>query len=190
MTRGSLFASILFYTAAVVVFAQTSEGDWVPYTASYTETVVNPGQAPKTYQSIVSRSSDGSELDIVVGDGRTMGKLWDASGDHYALDFINKHAVYQNNTQPKTHAPIPAPAPLRSEVISGISCSVYPIGIQNGTGTLCVDTARDILVREEIQMAESGGLMSLVRELRTIDFSKPGPSEKVGVPPGFQTLKP
>jgi len=189
--KSTFLASTMFlYAAASPGLAQSSNADWVPYTASYTETVVNPGQPSKTYTSTISRSSDGSELNIVVGDGRTSGKLWEASGDHYALDFTNKHAVYQSNTESRRHAPIPSSPPLRSEIIAGISCSVYPIKVQNGTGTLCIDTARDILVREEIQMTQSGGQVALVRELSTIDFSKPGPNEKVGVPAGFQVLKP
>jgi hypothetical protein len=191
--------SILFTIAAPVFLAAavtspamidaSDANDWVPYTANYTETYTNPGQPQRTALTTESRSTDGSLLTTTQEDGRKSGKLWKGSGDLYALDFINRHAVYQRNYVRK-HLQIPPVAPLRSDVVAGVSCTVYPVKVHDGTGSVCIDTTRDIMVREEIHMTQPQGKMDLVKEIASIDFSKPGPNETVGVPAGFEVLKP
>jgi hypothetical protein len=187
----TMAAPVIFAAAAMVpAMAHTSNtNDWVPYTATYNETYTNPGQPQRIALTTESRSSDGSLLTMTQDNGRKSGKLWKSSGDLYSLDFINNHAVYQRNYIRK-HLQIPSVAPLRSDVVAGVSCTVYPVGVHNGTGSLCIDTTRDIMVREEIHTTQPQGKMDLVKEITSVDFSKPGPNETIGVPAGFVVLNP
>lgn len=185
-------AAIVAVTFAQPANCQTPDSsDWIAYTAVYKETVSNPGQPQRSIIETVSRATDGSVLTLDQENGQMVGgKLWNSCGNIYGLDFNSHHAIFQRNS-PRTHLQIPKAAPIGSDVIAGVPCSVYPLGVNGGgSGSLCVDTNRDIVVKEEIHLTQSNGKTDFVKEMTSFDSSKPQAGEKNRFPAGFEVLNP
>jgi len=184
-----LIAVALIIEPRHVALKAAETQDWVPYTAIYSESVTNPGQPTRTLVWTEQRASDGSQLSIEQeGERNIGGKLWRSSGQLYSLDFNDKTAIYKRNA-PRMHL-TPHSDATGSMTIANVGCTLYPVKVENGTGSVCIDLSRDILVREEIQTEYPQGRMDYVRELVSIDYSKPSENQPIGFPAGFKVLAP
>jgi hypothetical protein len=175
--------------------AQAGNGQrWVPYSAHYTETVSSPDSSasPANRQTFTEefRSNDGSTIKVVKVDGKSIsGRLWLASGQQFSLDYPAKRAVFEGQS-PRRHPYVPPDAPLGTMTLAGLTCTVYPIHMASGHGTVCVDMEDDILGRIEVHMDSDGVRQDYVTELTWIDLISPVDSSWLKVPPGFTTLVP
>ena len=105
--------------ASAIAQQQVSNARWVPYSANYTETVSIRGSSgsPTQNQTLSEeiRSDDGTLLTVVTVGGKKMsGKLWQASGQMFSIDYLSKRAVLTGKL-PRRHPFTPPDASLRYE---------------------------------------------------------------------------
>lgn len=197
MKSRSFWMVTLLALSGFLLAAQAQETigtKWAQYSAHYTETVSTPSSSgnPTHKQTLTDeiRSQDGAVLTVVKIDGKaTSGKLWLASGQMFSLDYLTKRAVSQGQS-PRQHPSVPPDAPLGTQTIAGIQCVVYPLHMNNGNGTVCVDQQDDILGRIEVHTDSGGVRQDYVKELTWIDLNSPVDSSKLRVPDGFTQLTP
>jgi hypothetical protein len=188
--RDSLMTKMLFGLLAVAAFAQQPGGEWVKYSATYTETsvVTHPSGQKETTQTTGEeiRSSDGSVLTTVTVNGeRVSAKLWQACGQIIHLDYVKKNAAFGAQA-PRRHPYQPPDAPLGIITIAGVSFTGYPIHMSRGSGTLWIDMNDDIMGKlEHHAPTGDGGRHDVVRQLTSIDLNATIDSSIMNVPSGF-----
>jgi hypothetical protein len=190
----SVLALLLSWSAVLTAQQPASRSRWVPYIAQYTESVSVRSSSGNTTQnqtfSEETRSSDGAVLTVVkVGGQPSSGKLWEASGQRFSLDYLSRTVVSTGNS-PRQHPFIPPDAPLGSKTIAGIQCTLYPIYTKAGTGTICVDINNDIMVSAETHTDIAGMHQDYVKQLTTIDLTTPIDNSRLQVPAGFTKVVP
>jgi hypothetical protein len=184
---------LLAFTGALKA-QQNPSTRWVPYSAHYTETVSiqKSASTPSTTETLTEewRSDTGSMLTVVkVGGTRTSGKLWQASGQRFALDYLSKKAISTGNS-PRRHPFVPPDAPLGTRTMAGIQCTLYPLHVSQGSGTICVDMDNDILANTEMHTDIAGVRQDYVKQLTWIDLTTPVDETSLQIPPGFTKLLP
>ena len=185
---------LLLWSGSAIAQQQVSNARWVPYSANYTETVSIRGSSgsPTQNQTLSEeiRSDDGTLLTVVTVGGKKMsGKLWQASGQMFSIDYLSKRAVLTGKL-PRRHPFTPPDASLGTKTIAGIQCTVYPLHTKNGNGTICVDMDNDLIASAETHTDSAGVHQDYVKQLTSINLTSPINNSTLQIPTGFTQLVP
>jgi hypothetical protein len=173
-------------------------GSWVPYRAQYREVTAATDKSGHQTQTVVlteeTRALDGSLLTVKKENGRSVsGTLWQACGRILSLDYQQRRAIFSRNA-PREHGRVPSASPTGLKTIGGVPCDVYPLlsvpSGMTGSGSICVDQVRDIMVQVEMHLDSVGLHQDYVRQLESIDFNSPVDPALMAVPQGFTLLLP
>ena len=202
-----LLFSALSLTACGVLLSVTlnaaepprSGNSWVPYTAIFTESSTlkdASGHETRTQKTMKqTQSADGSQRTVYLQNGQPVGgKLISANGDMYSLDFNNKQATPIGNKGPRGHSKIPKQAPLGTETIANLTCTVFPMQARGAaagttTGSICVDTADDVPLKLEIHNDDQGMRQDYVQQVTSITLYPADAPSTQQLPEGFVALK-
>jgi hypothetical protein len=188
-----LIAALFGQFSSAAVAQSKPDTSWIPYSATYTESFSTASTLGKSstqeFTDRETRSTAGSTLSLKEQDGKPIaGTLWRSDGQILSLDYVSQRAASKRNV-PRTHLRLPSVPPTGTLTIAGVSCHAYPIHLADGRGEICIDLARDILVRQELHLTSSGIHQDSVKQLTAIDFSKVDDA-KVAIPDGFTVLAP
>lgn len=165
---------------------------WVPYTAQYTEvTTIRDAHgiikdAHERYTEY--RTIDGSTARYyIVGNSIVKGRIWLACGDAIDLDYGQKTARRVNLPGPRQHLVFHKNWPtLGKATIAGLQVIGWPAHIANGTASMWIDFANDIIAKEESHVKNPSGVsVDHLKLLESIDLSSPVDQSKMRIPQGF-----
>jgi hypothetical protein len=189
-------ASVLSCGLVLALAAQQTGGTndkWVPYSADYRESVVAKDAAGKVVEqkettTFEKRAGDGAVMTTSKKNGQDVSaRIWQADGKSIEISYAREQASVAGQF-PRRHLGIPPGTPIGADTIAGLRCTVYPVHMSNGGGTVCVDVTDDIMVKEELNF-ESGGLnQKYLKEITAIDLTTPVNSSEFKVPAGFKVM--
>jgi hypothetical protein len=188
--RGAVFA--LLAGVAVPAGAQSANDKWVPYSAHYKETIASKDTSGNVVRkqalSDQKRAEDGAMMTIVSKNGQTVSaKIWQSDGKKIDLDYGREQA-FAAGQSPRKHLGIPAGTPIGADTVAGLRCSIYPVHMASGGGSICVDVTDDIMAKEELHFEAGGVHQDYSIELTSIDLMTPVNSSEFKIPNGFKSV--
>ena len=185
---------ILFAATIATSISLQAADEWVPYTAHFTETTTvrdAHGSLNKTVKAYTEyRTADGSIARYqAVGNSVVSGTLWLACGDMIHLDFGHKTATKSNSLHAaRQHFVLHKNWPtLGTSTIAGLPVTGWPAHIANGTGSMWVDVADDVIAKIETHVQNPSGVsVDTLKVLDSIEIPSTVDDSKVQIPPGFQ----
>jgi hypothetical protein len=167
---------------------------WIPFSAHYRESIVAQNTAgnvvdQKQTATVEKRSDDGAMMTIENKNGQNISaRIWQADGKQIEISYAREQAYASSRQLPRRHLGIPPGTPIGSDTIAGLRCTVYPVHMASGGGTICVDVTDDIMAKEELNF-EAGGLRQhYLKELTSIDLTSPVDSSEFKIPSGFKLM--
>lgn len=190
--RNLFLIALSFSSGLILVAAQGTNGKWVPFSAHYNETVSSKDSSGNVmHKQLVSdekRSEDGAMMMIESQGGQAVsGKIWQADGKMIDIDYGRQQAFTAGQSA-RRHLGIPAGSPTGSATVAGLPCSVYPVHMAKGGGSICVDVADDIVAKEELHFEAGDMHQDYVKQLTSIDLSTPVDSSGFKIPEGFKQV--